>query len=284
MDYDLKKLHSVETELLKEFLKICREAKLRYYLVGGSALGAVKYRGFVPWDDDIDVAMPREDYETFLGMAQERLPRHIFLQNYRTDPEFPMLFSKLRNSNTAFIEPGFRKMNMNHGIYIDIFPLDGYPEGKAGRLWLNIKLIYYKTVLAFARNKVRNLRSVRGLTEQIGYNLFGRRIAAAKIFARFERCVRKYETRNSTFWYNYGNKLHAKEKVPAVWYGKGADAVFEGMEVVIPEDYDSFLRYRFGDYHADLPEEKRVPSHIPEKVDTEQSYMKWLSCGIPVKK
>lgn len=276
MDYEIKKLQSIEMELLKELLIICRESGLRYYLVGGSALGAVKYKGFVPWDDDIDVAMPREDYEVFLNKAQEYLPPHIFLQNYRTDPEFPMLFSKLRNSNTAFIESSFRKMNMNHGIYIDVFPLDGYPERKIEAFWLNIKLTYYKVVLTFARNKVRNLRSVRGVMEQIGYNLFGRWIPTARIFARYERTIRKYDTQKSKFWYNYGNKMHSLEKVPAVWYGKGADAEFERMAVVIPEKYDRFLRYRFGDYHADLPLEKRVPSHVFEVVDTEKSYKNWI--------
>ncbi len=272
MDYDIKKLHGVQSELLKEFIRICKAMKLRYWLVGGSALGAVKYRGIVPWDDDIDVAMPRDDYERFLSEAEKYLPDHMFLQNYRTDPEFPMLFSKLRNSNTAFVEPGWRKLRMNHGIYIDIFPLDGYPNGKAAQLWLNTKLIYYKAVLTFARNKARNMRSVRGVAEQVGYVLFGRFISTARIFSRFEKTIKKFDCSNSTFWYNYGNKLHSLEKVPAVWYGSGCAAEFEGMDVVIPEQYDSFLRYRFGDYTAELPEDRRVPSHIPELVDTEHSY------------
>ena len=117
-------LQQKELELLTLFIQICSQLELRYYLVCGTALGAVKYGGFIPWDDDVDVSMPREDYEVFLQKAPALLPEHVFLQNYRTDPAFPQIFSKLRNSNTTYIEKSAGKLPINHGIYIDIFPLD----------------------------------------------------------------------------------------------------------------------------------------------------------------
>lgn len=94
-------LQKCELELLKYFIDICNKLNLRYYLVCGSALGAVKYGGFIPWDDDVDVALPRPDYEMFIKNAQRMLPSHVFLQNSMTDPQFPLIFSKLRNSNFA---------------------------------------------------------------------------------------------------------------------------------------------------------------------------------------
>ena len=121
-------LQQRELELLRLFVRLCEQLQLRYYLVCGTALGSVKYEGFIPWDDDVDVAMPREDYEVFLEKAPSLLPEGIFLQNYRTDPAFPQIFSKLRNSNTTYIEKSAAALPINHGIFMDIFPLDGYPE------------------------------------------------------------------------------------------------------------------------------------------------------------
>ena len=91
-------------ELFQAFLQVCQQLNLSYFLVCGSALGAVKYQGFIPWDDDMDLAMLRPDYEAFLAQAQALLPRHIFLQNYKTDPAFPAIYSKLRLSGTVFLE------------------------------------------------------------------------------------------------------------------------------------------------------------------------------------
>lgn len=101
-------LQQKEYQLLGLFLDICRQLDLRYYLVCGSALGAVKYKGFIPWDDDVDIAMPRGDYQRFLSQAQALLPEGFFLQNFHTDPAFPQIYSKLRDSNTAFIEKKLR--------------------------------------------------------------------------------------------------------------------------------------------------------------------------------
>ena len=120
-------LQKIEFGILKEFIRICEILNLKYYIVCGSALGAVKYGGFIPWDDDIDVALPREDYEVFLCEAPKYLPEHLFLQTYKTDPKIPVIYAKLRNSNTTYIENSCKSIDMNHGIYIDIFPLDGYP-------------------------------------------------------------------------------------------------------------------------------------------------------------
>ena len=108
-------------------MQVCQQLNLSYFLVCGSALGAVKYQGFIPWDDDMDLAMLRPDYEAFLAQAQALLPRHIFLQNYKTDPAFPAIYSKLRLSGTVFLEESAQHLPIHHGIFLDLFPLDGYP-------------------------------------------------------------------------------------------------------------------------------------------------------------
>lgn len=127
----MNELQKIEFDMLKEVVRVCSELKLTYYLVCGSALGAIKYRGFIPWDDDMDIALPRRDYEIFIKEAQALLPENLFLQNYHTEPSFPQIFSKLRNSETTYIEKSVSKLPVNHGVYIDIFPLDEYPSDRA---------------------------------------------------------------------------------------------------------------------------------------------------------
>ena len=89
----MNELQKIEFDMLKEVVRVCSELKLTYYLVCGSALGAIKYRGFIPWDDDMDIALPRRDYEIFIKEAQALLPENLFLQNYHTEPSFPQIFS-----------------------------------------------------------------------------------------------------------------------------------------------------------------------------------------------
>ena len=112
------------------FVQICDRLQMEYFMLCGSALGAIKYGGFIPWDDDIDVGLYREDYERFCKEAPMLLPKKFFLQNYASDPDFPAIYSKLRDSSTTSIEKSVAKLPINHGISIDIFPLDGYPKKK----------------------------------------------------------------------------------------------------------------------------------------------------------
>ena len=120
----MKRIKDIELDMLKVFVSICDQLGLKYYLIGGTLLGAVRHKGFIPWDDDIDVGMPREDYEVFVEKAGKLLPDYIFLQNYRTDENMIFPFTKLRNINTTYIETRTKYSKMNQGVWMDIFPLD----------------------------------------------------------------------------------------------------------------------------------------------------------------
>ncbi len=275
-DYDIRAVQKIQLDMLGQIIEICEKFRLTYYLVGGSALGAVKYKGFVPWDDDVDIALPRDDYEKLLEYSQDYFEYPYFLQNYRTDTEFPFLFSKLRNSETTYIEDAWKKLKINHGIYIDIFPLDGYPNSKLSQFILNFKIAWYKTLLSFSRDKHRTSLNMRGRLEQFGYNTFGKHIHTSKILEKYENTIKKYNPHKSLYLYNYGNKMHSREKVPAAFYGKGEKAEFEYLSVRIPERYDDFLRFRFGNYTDDLPEDKKKGSHVFSAVDTKKSYIYYM--------
>ena len=124
----LENLKRAELEIFKHFVLCCEKLGVTYFLMDGSLLGAVRHKGFIPWDDDIDVGMMRKDYEILIAKAQTLLPEYLFLQTYKTDKGVMNNFAKIRDSRTTFIETSQKEQQINHGVYIDIFPLDGFPE------------------------------------------------------------------------------------------------------------------------------------------------------------
>ena len=120
----MNELQKCQLEILKEFIRICKENNLQYYLVGGTCLGAVRHKGFIPWDDDIDVAMPRKDYDKFITL-QDQMKKPYFIQTYKSDKNYIYNFAKVRDSSTTFVENFFACSQMNHGVWIDVLPLDG---------------------------------------------------------------------------------------------------------------------------------------------------------------
>jgi len=112
---------------------------LTYYISYGTLLGAIRHKGFIPWDDDIDVCMPRGDYDRFIKEGSEYLPENYFIQTMESDPKYALNFAKLRDSNTALFEKHVLDVDINHGVFIDIFPVDGYIKGQNKVLDLRVK-------------------------------------------------------------------------------------------------------------------------------------------------
>ena len=126
-EYDteiLNRIKDVEKQILCKYIEICEKYHLRYFVAFGTLLGTVRHKGFIPWDDDIDVGMPREDYERFLQIAQKECGEEYFLQTVDTDPEYHLYFAKLRMNRTRFVENSLQKAGSVTGFYIDIFPYD----------------------------------------------------------------------------------------------------------------------------------------------------------------
>ena len=258
-DHQLQQLKTVELRLLREFLQVCQKLNLNYYVLGGTLLGAVRHQGFIPWDDDIDIGMPRKDYERFLSEAQPLLPRDVFLQTFATDPEYPYLFAKLRCSGTVFVEHSLKNCAIHHGIYIDIFPLDPYPE-KGIRLFrlkdtlLKLRLSYTLTPEVLS-SRVRLLR-----------------IPTLLLFPSRKGAVRKRDqllrsARGTHRMSNHCGAWGEKEIVPTHWFGDGTALSFEGIPVRAPSEYRLWLTQIYGDYLRLPPEEQRVPHHFVDAFD-----------------
>lgn len=269
----MNRLQQIEFEMLREFVRICDELGLTYFLVCGSALGAVKYQGFIPWDDDVDVALPRKDYEIFCQKAQSMLPPHLFLQNHRTDEYYPLIFSKIRNSNTAFVEKAYAKTNINHGIYIDVFPLDGYPENNRLRKKVEKEKRRYLLIRHCCLDVPRTWKTALLVLAQ---RFCGVHRHPTKFVEHMETRLKRYSTDESAVWCNHGNWQGQLEYAPREQYGDGAWAEFEGLRVRIPEKYDEYLTQKYGDWCSDPPENDMVGHHYHYICDTNISYKSYI--------
>ena len=267
-----KQLKCVELEIFKQFIKVCQKLNLKYYLIGGTLLGAVRHKGFIPWDDDIDVAMPRADYEIFIDRAQEFLPAKYFVQSIKSEKNIPYNFCKIRDNDTTYIESSIKKFNLNHGVYIDIFPLDYNPENKRQISSLDLKNKLY--TIAIARKFTPTKRSF--LKKAL--------IACSRIFLFFypyRKAVKKREklyksVKESNLWANYCGAWGKKEIFPKKWFDDIVQLEFEGLKVNAPKDYDLWLTQVYGDYMQLPPEEKRVGHHYVEICDLDKSYKEYI--------
>ena len=269
----MNELQKTELDLFLCFAEICKKLDLNYFLVAGSALGAKRHGGFIPWDDDMDVGMYREDYDKFMELVPEMLPENIFLQNYKTDPKYPNVFAKLRNSNTTYIEKTSKNLDINHGIYIDIFPLDGCPEKPFEVKKLNfIKKIYrLKLFSAFELPKSPRGRAVLSLLR-----LFGCHKRTGKTVAKYEKFISKYSVKESNIICNHGNWYGEKDYIPKEFYGQGKDIEFEGVKARVPEKCEEYLAALYGDWQTPPPPEKQIGHHFYEVCDTNKPYTEYM--------
>lgn len=273
----MTELQQIEKNILACALEIVDRLHLTYFLVCGSALGAVKYNGFIPWDDDIDIAMPRKDYTAFCEKAGELLPPYLFLQNCHTEKNFPYIFSKIRDSRTTYIEKGMAGLDINHGVYIDVFPLDGYPVELKEQRWLEKQKLKHQFVylscleshLSWKSRMIVNAEKILGVP---------RRVAAyAK---KFEKVISTYAPETSEYWCNHGNWQGKLEYAPREQYGDGYWTTFEGLRVRVPEKYDEYLTQKYGDWRADLPVEQQIGHHFAEVIDLHRPYTDYIiPCG-----
>ena len=258
------------------FEKICNDLGIRYYMLGGTMLGAVRHKGFIPWDDDMDVGLMREDYEVFCTKAPGLMPDCYFLQSYKTDPEYPLGIMKLRDSRTTYIETKFSGLNMNHGVYIDIFPLDYYPESKAEQKALERKRSIYK----YRIRMVQNRAGLHSRLAEFGASAYGKLLCLKypkAIDAVDERDRLYASVPKSGLIANYYGAWGNKEIVPAEWYGEGASAEFEGHIVTLPKEYDKWMTQVYGDYMTLPPVEKRGVQHKIDIIDLERPYTFYIN-------
>lgn len=251
-----KKVWTVLLDLMLEFDEVCKKNGLTYFLEAGSLLGAVRHRGFIPWDDDVDVLMPRKDYQRFVELSHE-FTAPYFLQTPYTDNGYFYSFAKIRNSNTTGLTQMFAYQGFNNGMWLSVFPLDNWDEVGGEERYATIKSLnmdnstYMRISNPFLSEKDRER-----VKNYSGRNPFDTIKELDRIAQECNDHSTKYMTVGSSAVISYSRKL---------WYAddfsSALDWDFEDFKFPIPVGYERFLRIMYGDYMKLPPVEQRGLHH-----------------------
>lgn len=268
MSNEIRKLQMVQMEILKDVSNFCKKNNLTYYLVGGTLLGSIRHQGFIPWDDDVDIAMYRTDYKNFIDTFSRENSNKYFVQNNYTDKGYSRFITKVRLNGTKQIEKNLSEVSMHHGIYIDIFPLDNVcsSDGFGLRLrgYLLKMLCRYSTLRA--GNRDYNCREKDYLRKMLRvFTFFIPMAVVNKIFDYICSMSNKKKGEYTTsFASGYGWK---KQLVKNEVYSRGCMVKFEGYKFNIPSKPDILLKQLYGNYMNLPPLEKRISGHVLDMVD-----------------
>ena len=231
--WNLSPLWRVLLEMYSEIRRICEKHNLRFWAVGGTALGAIRHNGFIPWDDDFDLGMPRPDYMKFISVAAKELPENLRWVSVETDAQYQYQFGKVIEQSVEKVERVKNESNLNlaQGVFIDIFPIDGMPESRN-------RLLIFKLFRAIIR----------------------RLPLSPRMFQRFLSCV-SYE--KSNYIGVAGSDSYKQHRCwwPKVWFKETKWLRFEDTEVPVPGEYMKFIENHYRNWQELPPEENRVPAH-----------------------
>lgn len=265
---DIKKeWNATILDILKAFMKICKDNELTYYCCAGTAIGAVRHHGIIPWDDDIDVIMPRPDYDRLLEIAKTaNFGKYEIITPY-DDETYPLYFSKLSNRNTTLIED--RQIPCVIGLYVDIFPLDATDDdvAKAKRLKDRYTKIINRLNAVSTHNTFGEYLSLLKKKEKWGrfaiktLAFFCRSALRRHLIRQMDRLSHLYDYDKAKNVQVYTGSYGHREVFPKSWLGKGKEFPFEDTTVMLPECYDEYLRHFFNDYMQFPPAEQRIEKH-----------------------
>jgi len=252
-DPELRKLQIRLAEILQEIDRACRKAGICYYVFYGTLLGAVRHKGFIPWDNDVDIAMPREEYEKFLQIADEILPAYLEVKEYRRTKGYPYAFAKVEDCRTTLIEKKIKHLDQKAGIYVDVFPLDGMPANRFRR-YLHLKHVRYYDKLRYFlfRDPDKDNKCYKKLFLHLIRIFYSRE----KVMRKHQRIMRKYPFAAAGYFCEFdGGKATVMQKRIL---GKPVPVVFEGQSFFGVERADECLTHLYGDYMQLPPENKRI--------------------------
>lgn len=254
------KIKLILLDILIKIDRICRENSLTYFLGFGTLLGAIRHKGFIPWDDDVDIMMPRRDYNKLIELMKGERDGLRFI-TFETDPQYIYSFGKICDTSTHLREIGYKEVQ-NMGVYVDVFPIDNQPNSIRAAKWQASKLRLL-TSLLYSSAQTHYHRSARKwYYEPLKFALY----PAAKLFGtRFwlkavSNLAQKYNRQPSK--YCGVNTAPTKVRIlERAFFTKRIEWEFEGYRFFVPQKYDAVLKAFYGDYLKLPPPEKRITKH-----------------------
>lgn len=265
----LKKVQESQLEIMDEIHRICLENDITYYIIAGTALGSVRHKGFIPWDLDIDIALPRNDYDKMKKICKEKMNSKFIYRDHLNTTNFIPPHALICIKNTTLVNR-FDKFNpdiKNLGIYLDVFPLDNAPdnpllrEEQEKKLKRLKKIKNYKLALSHDSSKVKKI-----IKKLIRFTLFW--ISVEKINTKMDNIMRKYNDQNTTHVCSMASGYsYTKQCILKQVYGKPTEVIFENRKYFAPEKIHEYLLKIYGDYMK-LPsiEEQKANLDIFEEV------------------
>lgn len=279
-----KELWAVELDLLNQFDIVCKKYQLRYVADAGTLLGAIRHHGFIPWDDDIDVGMPRADYEKFIEIGQEEFKYPYYLESFQSEPTFVYDKAKLLNLQTTGYENPFLN---KHAIFLDIFPYDNIVDDESllkaqGQELLRIFAKFQRTVTCSYKWYYQddNVSFVRKLARWLEhYRLKFSKMSVGSdyqksLFMKMQETTKRYNTKLTT---NVGALAEFQTNVVDIISKEDFDHLyevdFEFLKIPVPPHYDQVLTRLYGDYHTFV---KGGSVHTFKIIDTNRPYTEVL--------
>lgn len=270
----IRQIQQKGLEMLLYFKEICEKNKLLFYLCGGCCIGAIRNGGFIPWDDDVDVFMPRGDYNKLIEIWNKQADTSRYSLQVTTKQLITKnQFATICDNNTTFIKSFQADLDINHGLVLDILPLDGCPSNrvlrKLQKFWALIYSLYIIGQAPENHGKAVKLLGKIMLSlvpKSFRFNIWN--------FA--QKQMTKYPISECEFVTELcSGPYYMQFEYPAEAFESALYVNFEGYEIPVPKGYDSYLKMAFGDYMTPPPEEKRVIHHQLEHVDMNNSYKKY---------
>lgn len=267
---ELELLHEHLYKITAEIIRICQKYHLCYFLIGGSAIGVHFWDGIIPWDDDVDIGMPRYDYERFLEIAPRELQSEFFLQSQTTDPHSPFWFAKVRENNTLYVEGHFKRLDIHHGIFVDIFPFDEIPDSRILEIFQYHAFSFFHA--CFIGKEVWQWEHCghcevdkplkRGYLPCLATRIINTLMSKRKL----HRLLQFIQTVYNNHGHRYcKNIMTRSDKVLVHDITPPRIAQFGPLETMVPQNLESYLLTHYGKIQKHLPKEQQI-NHKPSQL------------------
>lgn len=263
-----------QLDILKEVIALCNEHDIKFFLIGGSVIGTVRHKGFIPWDDDIDVGMLRKDYDKFVEIAGKQWCGQIQIKNYKTTKDFYQCLTHAVDTTIDVLDEERIVPQKTH-IWIDINPIDGFPKNALHRKWHWLVLRMIKNFIVLSKlevlldlNKKREWKEKIALAILRKINIF-KLLDTKSLIGLLERKLRKYGE-DSDYYGNFLGRYGYKEIMPSLYFKEIIMRDFEGIKVPIMKEYDKYLRKLYGDYNKLPPKEEQINRHAMKIINCDK--------------